>query len=216
MTRPACIAAALALVIFAGCAAEPQRVGFSAREIADAAPEEILAAARPVLQREFGRLQLDRGRARIVGGPSEYVASSGTGALSDAYRGRTTLRRTATFATAARGGSAVARLRIDVERRDTERPQITQREGSRLSDAPGYSAVETDAATSGSQNEVWTFLRRDTQLETALLAEVQAHFATEPPRERDAPRAGTASGQPPRETPAADPSAEVPAEPDPD
>lgn len=183
---------ALLLIGMSGCAAERERVGFTAREIPEAGTGEVLAAARPVLQREFGRMRYEPERGRILCGPSEYVSSSGTGTLSDVYRGRTTLRRTASFATSARGSNAVARLRIDVERRDTERRPMTVREGSRLSDAPGYTAVETDAATTASQNEVWTFIRRDTQLESALLAEVQAKFA-EPAKKKETAAPAAAS-----------------------
>ncbi len=190
MTRFAVALTALTLIGLTGCAVERERVGFTAREINDAAPEEVLAAAKPVLQREFGRMRYEPSRGRLVCGPSEYVSTTGTGTLSDVYHGRTTLRRTATFATGTRGPNAIARLRVDVERRDTERRPMTVREGSRLSDAPGYSAVETDAATTASQNEVWTFIRRDTQLESALLAEVQSQFA-EPAKKKEAAAGAT-------------------------
>ena len=88
--------------------------------------------------------------------------------------------RIAHFAVAERGEDTVARLRIDIERQDTTRQEAFQPDRHRISDAPGQTAIERDAATTTRQNTVWTFVKRDRRLERTLLAELEEQFAPEP------------------------------------
>ena len=100
--------------------AEQQRV------IRDADAGEVLTAAAAILQREFGRVKVDRAAGRITTSPVEFSTERESGTARDLYRGRSTMRRIAQFGVGAAGGQTVARLRVDIERRDTERQTVMQ------------------------------------------------------------------------------------------
>jgi hypothetical protein len=160
-----------------GCSQGLEVRSFQSRVIQAAAPDEVFHAAQVILRREFGHLTVDADARRIVSQPVEYRTSSESGTARDLYGGRSTMRRIAHFAVAPRADGAVARLRIEVERQDTTRQEVFQPDRDRLSDAPGRTPIERDAATSTRQNTVWTFVKRDLPLERALLAELQEQFA---------------------------------------
>lgn len=156
-----------------GCAA-PTRHNHQQRVIRGASTDAVLAEAAVVLQREFGRLQVDPVTHRIVTQPVEFTTQRSSGTARDLYGGRSTMRRKATFTVVDQDDSPVARLRIDVERRDTVRRAIMQPRSHRISDAPGHETpIDRDAATTHEQNTVWTQVRRDTKLERALLEELR-------------------------------------------
>jgi len=170
----------LALVSCWGCASELDSRRFQARLIRGASADEVFAAAQVILRREFGRLDVDQETRQIVSAPRESQTSSESGTARDLFGGPSTIRRVARLRVSSRPEGALARLRVDIERRDTTRSEVFQPDRYRLSDAPGQTAIERDAATSSRQNAVWTFVRRDRRLERALLAELEEHFAPEP------------------------------------
>lgn len=165
-------------IVLTGCATEASvQMRPQERIIACDNEDEVLVVASRILQREFGRMQTQEGR-RLVSYPAEYSTSRASGTARDLYGGRSTMRRIAAFEVGRRGDQTVARLRIDVERQDTERQRVMHPTGHRLSDTPGSETpITQDAATTESQNTVWTRVRRDTSLERALLEELQEHFA---------------------------------------
>jgi hypothetical protein len=132
-----------------------------------------------VLQREFGRLTVDRERRKIVSQPSEYSAVGESGTARDLVGARSRMRRTATFVAVPRGGGTAARLRVDVERQDTAHRASHPPDAYRLSDSPAYTPIERDAATTARQNTVWVKVRRDLRLERALLGELRERFASQ-------------------------------------
>jgi hypothetical protein len=94
-----------------------------------------------------------------------------------------------------------ARLRVDIERRDTERQALMQPRSYRLGDTPGQETpIEADAATTSEQNTVWTRVRRDRKLERALLDELRDQFARlateEAPADEGAPLVQPAKSTP--------------------
>jgi hypothetical protein len=163
------------------------------RVLEGADPDAVLVAAAQILQREFGRAQIDRSNRRVITPPAEFTTDRESGTVRDVYRGKSTMRRKAEFSVGRRGEVTVARLRIDVERRDTERQIVMRPQGERLGDSPGQqSAIQADAATTGEQNAVWTRVRRDHKLERELLDELREQFAR-----LAADREGTVSMPPP-------------------
>ncbi len=151
--------------------------GLEQRALGDAPPEAVLAEALAILKREFGRAKVDVETRSIETGYVEYSTSRESGAARDLVGGRSVMRRKAVCIIGRRGEVTVARMRIDVERRDTEQQSITQPRGAPFGDSPGQqSAIDRDAATTTSQGIVWTPVRRDFQLEKQLLAELQEKF----------------------------------------
>ena len=93
-------------------------------------------------------------------------------------------------------GVGLARLRIDVERQDTDHRRVQQYQGTRLSDTPGgHTPIERDAATTRSQNTVWARVRRDRTLERALLDELQERVSPPPSNPPDGPMPSSKSAE---------------------
>jgi hypothetical protein len=149
--------------------------------VLDAAdPDEVLAAAETILRREFPRLEVRRDERRIVAHPVEYLSARNTGTARDLIGARSRMRRLGNLQVGKKGGGAIAHLRIEIQRQDTERRRAVQPGHYRISDSPAYTPIDRDAATTVSQNTVWTFVRRDRRLERALLTELQERFAPPP------------------------------------
>jgi hypothetical protein len=167
------------LLVPLGCTADTLRVEEHQERVIEGADADlVLAAALPLFQREFGRVQVDRLARRIVTQPVEFTTERESGTARDLYRGKSTMRRKADFLVGRRGGAIVARLKVDVERRDTERQVVLRPRPQRLGDSPGQeTALETDGATTGEQNAVWTRVRRDRRLERELLDELRDQCA---------------------------------------
>ncbi len=167
------------LLVPLGCTADAIRVAEHQERVIEGADADLLlAAALPILQREFGRVQVDRHAHRIVTQPVEFTTERESGTARDLYRGKSTMRRKADFMVGRRGGATVARLKVDVERRDTERQVVLRPRPQRLGDSPGQeTALETDGATTGEQNAIWTRVRRDRKLERELLDELRDQCA---------------------------------------
>ncbi len=177
--RTLCVLSALVLCL-TGCNQGLENRGFQARVIQATSPDDVFLTAQIILRREFGPLNIESDARRLVTQPVEYQTSSDSGTARDFYGGRSTMRRVAHLAVAKRGDGAIARLRIEIERKDTARQEVFQPERSRISDAPSQTPIERDAATTTRQNTVWTFVKRDRRLERALLVELQEQFAPEP------------------------------------
>lgn len=179
MNRVLSVAGVMALGVCAGCATPGSLRAAEQRVVAGATPDEVLTEAATILQREFGRVSVDRTALRVLSVPAEYSTVRDSGSARDLYGGRSTMRRVATFHVGrGKGGGAVAHLRIEIERQDVVGQQIMQPRSHRLSDSPGHETpIDRDAATTARQNTVWTRVRRDTKLERALLEELRERLA---------------------------------------
>ena len=175
-----------ALLALSGCSQRSELTGQQARVIEASDEDAVLAAATTLLRREFGRVHAEDDGRTIVTEPAPYNTTRESGTARDLYRGRSAMRRVARFSVGRRGDAVIARLRIDIEREDTERMTSFQPEATRISDSPAYTPIDRDAATTERQNTVWSFVRRDQRLERSLLAELQARFAAPPTEAADA------------------------------
>jgi hypothetical protein len=166
-------------VVFAlaGCSRQAPITNQQSRVIAEVGPEQVLVVAAKMLQRDFGRVRANHEALKIEVEPVEFTTKNDSGTARDLYRGTSTMRRVAHFSVAPTGKDTVARLRIDIERRDTERVANAPLPKESLGDLPSYTPIQQDAATSERQNTVWTFVRRDRQLERSLLDELASEFA---------------------------------------
>lgn len=180
VVKAAALAVGACATVAGGCAAGLDESRAMSRVIEEAPASDVVLAAREVLRREFGAIEIDRAPDQMRTRPVEFDASTGSGTARDFVRATSTLRRYATFSAVQRGSGVVVRLRVDVERQDAARREITRSGEPRLGDGPGYTPIERDAAVTSRQNSVWTPVRRDTALERALLEEIEARFVREP------------------------------------
>lgn len=171
-----------------GCGQNLEMAGRQSRLIDTTDTRAVLSAGMALLRREFGRIEVDEPRMTVESVPVEYSTRRESGTARDLYRGRSTMRRVAHFSVGRQGGATVARLCVDIERQDTARLAGAQPATGRLSDSPGYTPIERDAATSQRQNTVWTRVGRDRRLERMLLDELQERFAVPPVETAPAPQ----------------------------
>ncbi len=173
---------AVLLTLFAalgttGCTIQDTAINPQQRVITGGSADEVLAAATLLLRDEFGAARPDYSHYVVTTPWQEYTTQRDSGTARDFYGGESTLRRRATLKLLPRTQGPIARLQIDIERRDTAARNAIPASSSRISDLPGHeTAIDRDAATTRQQNTVWTRVRRDTSLERALLKELQARF----------------------------------------
>lgn len=194
------LGALAAMLGLTGCTSSLETRRFQSRVIRGAEPEEVLKAAQVLLQREFGPVTVSRETRSIDSQPVPYMTKRASGTARDLYAADSAMRQTAHCRVLKKGDATVVMMRIDIEREDTERSEMldVQNPTGRISDAPAYTPIQRDAATTESQNTVWTFVRRDTQRERQLLSQLQDQFSPAPPQ------AGQAADQTPAPPPKPD------------
>lgn len=175
--RLVAVAALYAATLCTGCSDTPPVELYQSRLIDCPAPVEVLRAAADELRLDFGRVSVDEAALRIETQPAEFVSNRQTGSARDLVGVKSTLRRSASFVAQPRGGQTLARVRIDIERLDITRDAFLVPSEDRLSDRPNVTPIERDAATSTEQNRYWTRVRRDSQMERALLDALSQRFA---------------------------------------
>jgi len=188
---------ALCGLLGAGCAGSSYDTLYQTQQIESQDAVAVLAAAERILRTEFGRVTVDEERRMIVTAPAARAGDEAGTTGADRLRGGV-VRRTATLWLNRRGDSMVARLRVDIEREETAQQRAIPTGSGRLSDTPGYTPIERDAATSYRQNTVWTKVGRDRKLERALLDELRQRFNPQPTT-RAALAARHGAGDEPRE-----------------
>lgn len=181
MTRAWCLAAPAAMaLLLTGCAdSAPAPSTYLQRVIPGAAPEAVYDAARGILQREFGRVEADRDGQRLQSDPNEFDSARDSGTARDLVGGSTRMRRQAHCIVGRRSDGALVRIRVDVQRLDSNRRPAGREEGYRVDDSPAYTPIDRDAATTERQNTLWTTVRRDREMERLILDELEAQFDVE-------------------------------------
>lgn len=180
MTRTFGLLLLVAVCGVGGCANTAETRRFKTRVIRDADPDAVFAAVQTVMRREFGRIRLESRSRSFTTDPVAYQTTSESGTARDLYGAASTMRQIARCSVGKRRDGAIVRLRVDIQRQDTRSSESLRQDQYRLSDAPAYTPIERDAATSEEQNTVWTFVRRNARLERELLAEIENLFAPEP------------------------------------
>jgi hypothetical protein len=165
------------VVVLSGCTSQMALTNQQARLIEGSRPEQVMQVAARILQRDFGRVHVNCEALTIETEPVEFTTRCDSGTARDFYRGTSTMRRVAYFSVASTACDTVARLRIDIQRRDTERAANALLPTHNLGELPNTTPIQHEAATTERQNTVWTFVRRDRQMERCLLDELASEFA---------------------------------------
>jgi hypothetical protein len=109
-------------------------------------------------------------RGLIRSAPNAETIAGGTGRIRDQtvnYPNR--IRRTATLEVIARGDSVELLCKVLVERLDTSDHQVFRREHG-TGDVPTDTPIQEEGGVTSRQNEVWTLVRRDRQMERQIMA----------------------------------------------
>jgi hypothetical protein len=199
VTRRAWGAFAALTALLSGCAeSNVDERSFTVRELPGVDSGEAYEAAVRALRRDFSRMTASATDGRIITEPTPYTTTTDSGTSRDLVGARSSMRHHATCSVGKRGNGSIVRLRIDVERLDTDRRARSGAADNRLSDSPGYTPIQEDAATTHSQNQVWTYAKRDYRLERALLDELAEHFEKQRGGEPPAPASAPALDRPAR------------------
>ncbi len=121
------------------------------------------------MRQYFNRVNVVRTEGRIVGGWAEYDQKGDTGRIRDAtlnYRNR--LRRRATLWISSAESGAVAKCQVRRQRLDTADHRIFQQQ-QQFNDLPNSTPIDRGAGTTTDQNQAWTEMQRDRQMERELL-----------------------------------------------
>lgn len=121
------------------------------------------------LRQYFSQVQDLRLEGRLVSGWAEYDQKGGTGRLRDAtlnYRNR--LRRRATLWISPAEPGAVAKCQVRTQRLDTADHRAFEQQ-QQFNDLPNSTPIDREAATTTDQNQAWTEMQRDRQMERELL-----------------------------------------------
>jgi hypothetical protein len=129
------------------------------------------------MRQYFNHVQDLRLEGRLVSGWAEYDQKGGTGRLRDAtlnYRNR--LRRRATLWISAAEPGAVAKCQVRTQRLDTADHRVFEQQ-QQFNDLPNSTPIDREAATTTDQNQAWSEMQRDRQMERELL-QVLSNIAT--------------------------------------
>jgi len=134
-------------------------------------------AGLAAMRQYFNHVDVIRTDGRLVSGWAEYDQKGGTGRIRDAtlnYKNR--MRRRATlWITGAESGS-VAKCQVRRQRLDTADHRIFQQQ-QQFNDLPNATPIDREAGTTTDQNQAWTDMQRDPQMERQLL-QVLSNIAT--------------------------------------
>lgn len=121
------------------------------------------------MRQYFNHVDATRTEGRLVSGWAEYDQKGGTGRFRDAtlnYRNR--LRRRATLWISSAESGAVAKCQVRRQRLDTADHRVFQQQ-QQFNDLPNSTPIDRDAGTTTDQNQAWTDMQRDRQMERELL-----------------------------------------------
>ncbi|MFH1417507.1 MAG: hypothetical protein ABII12_04375 [Planctomycetota bacterium] len=124
--------------------------------------------------RQWFRLEeTDPERGLIQGAPAEYEQKGGTGRIRDAAIGyKNRMRRTAVMFVKPDAEGCVVSCRVGVQRLDTSDHRVF-RDNQRFNDLPNETPIDHDAGIRPSQDQVWTEMPRDREMERQILAIVR-------------------------------------------
>ncbi len=123
----------------------------------------------------------------IQGLPEEYEQRGGTGRIRDeavGYRNR--LRRTATLVIQETPTGCVAKCRVQVERLDTADHRVFS-SNEQFGDVPNETPIDREAGVTPRQQQVWTTLPRDRDLERRILNVLRDELAQGGPASQPTP-----------------------------
>lgn len=129
------------------------------------------------MRQYFNHVDATRAEGRLTSGWAEYDQKGGTGRFRDtALNFRNRMRRRATLWISSAESGAVAKCQVRTQRLDTADHRAFQQQ-QQFNDLPNSTPIDRDAGTTTEQNQAWTDMQRDRQMERELL-QVLLNIAT--------------------------------------
>lgn len=180
------------MVMVAGCsdnggqaiADRPRVEGWSQRGASGVSVDRATEASKASLQQWFGRVTVNPGSTMLVqGGPSEYTQKGGGDRIRDTVGFNNRMRRTATVQIRPMDDGCQIQCVVERQRLDTADHRVLQ-ENRGGSDVPNATPIERDAGLTRDQQDAWTDLPRDREMERTILNSILARLrGGEPPAE---------------------------------
>ena len=174
----ATLACLLAAALAGGCSDAKERdvemgggreSGWSQMQLPGVTRDAAYEAGVYAVQQWFRLAETSADSAVIRSATEEYEQKGGTGRIRDSAVGyRNRMRRTATLVVRPLGEGCVAKCRVQVERLDTADHRVFRR-NDQFGDVPNETPIDREAAVSAKQDQVWTPMPRDRQLEREIL-----------------------------------------------
>lgn len=159
-----------------GVVDRPRVEGWSQRRATGVSGQQAADAAKASLQQWFGRVNTQPGSTLLVqGGPSEYTQKGGGDRVRDTVGFNNRLRRTATVQIRPVDDGCIIQCVVERQRLDTADQRVLQ-ENRGGSDVPNATPIERDAGLTRSQQDSWTDLPRDRDMERTILNSIIARL----------------------------------------
>lgn len=174
----------LVMLIGAGCnnagsegvVDRPRVEGWSQRRASGVSVDRATEATKASLQQWFGQVNVQPGSTLLVqGGPSEYTQKGGGDRIRDTVGFNNRLRRTATVQIRPMDDGCQIQCVVERQRLDTADHRVLQ-ENRGGSDVPNATPIERDAGLTRDQQDSWTDLPRDRDMERTILNSILARL----------------------------------------
>ncbi len=178
LTGTATVLLALSFIVCgAGCSDAPRTktsggraAGWTPTRLPNVSKAQAFDAGVYAMRQWFRLAETSPSDGVIRGTAEEFDQQGGTGRIRDGAVGyRNRMRRIAALTIREQDGGSVARCRVQVERLDTADHRVFRRQ-QQFGDVPNETPIDREASVSAEQNQVWTPMPRDRNLERQILA----------------------------------------------
>ena len=182
------VACALVVPALYGCSASEDREpgtgggaesGWSQMALPGVTRDAAFDAGLYAMQQWFRVEESSADSGVIRSASEEYDQKGGTGRIRDSAIGyRNRMRHRAMVVIRPLGEGCVAKCRVQVDRLDTADHRVFRR-NEQFSDVPNDTPIDSGAGVSAKQDQVWTPMPRDGQLERQILDLVRSRVIKE-------------------------------------
>jgi len=173
------VAAMFILATGAGCSSNsdgvtdrPRVEGWSQRRVTGVTVDQVIEASKASLRQWFGRVVVEPSAVVLVqGGPTEYTQKGGGDRIRDSIGFNNRLRRTASVQIRPTEDGCQIECVVERQRLDTADHRVLQ-ENRGGSDVPNATPIERDAGLTKDQQDAWTDLPRDRDMERSVLTSI--------------------------------------------
>ena len=188
MKRILMSAGVLILWQFAGCdrgeagvssTARSRNEGWTTIRLTNTSRAEAFTAGEYAMKQWFRLEEVSPVNGQIRSTLTEYNQKGGTERLRDAIMFPNRMRHRGTLVVMEQAPDTIVRCAVSVQRLDTADHRVF-RSNERFTDYPNDTPIDRDAGITAGQDQVWTDLPRDRQLESDILSVVKSRLSKAP------------------------------------